>query len=73
MGSFQRIFAKIFLVINTIADWFLILSGLVLICWALLTVDVVEARYLLSTIGVLLFGSGCWFRRLSLKKRFPQK
>jgi len=73
MGSFQSILAKISFVINTIADWFLILSGLVLVCWALVSVDVTGARYLLIFVGVLLFGSGCWFRRLSLKKRSPQK
>lgn len=56
---------------NTIADWFLILSGLVLVCWALVSVDVTGARYLLIIVGVLLFGFGCWFRRLSLKRRPP--
>jgi len=69
MGSFQGILAQISFVINMIADWFLILSGLVLVCWALLSVDVTGARYLLIIVGVLLFGFGCWFRRLSLKRK----
>lgn len=69
MGSFQTILARISFAINTIADWFLILSGLVLTCWALLSVDVTGARYLLVIVGLLLFGFGCWFRRLSLRKK----
>jgi uncharacterized membrane protein SirB2 len=69
MGSVQRIFTNFFCILNTIADWFLILSGLVLVCWALLSVDVAGARYLIIAAGVLLFTAGCWFRHCSLKKR----
>lgn len=69
MGKVHEVLTKISQVINTIADWFLIIAGLVLICWSLLSVDVTEAKYLLIGVGVLLSGSGIWFRRLSLKKR----
>ncbi|HEB69530.1 MAG TPA: hypothetical protein ENI88_07910 [Desulfobulbus sp.] len=69
MGKVHEVLTKISQVINTIADWFLIIAGLVLICWSLLSVDVTEAKYLLIGAGVLLSGSGIWFRRLSLKKR----
>lgn len=69
MGRVHDVLAKISQVINTIADWFLIISGLVLICWSLLSVDVTEAKYLLIGAGVILSGSGIWFRRLSLRRR----
>jgi len=60
---------KFSLVLNTVADWFLIIGGLVLICWALVSIDVTSARYLLVMVGILLSGSGCWFRRLGMKRR----
>ena len=69
MGKVYEILTKISLVINTIADWFLIIAGLLLICWSLLSVDVTEAKYLLIGAGAILSASGFWFRRLSLKKR----
>lgn len=69
MGNIHETFVKISFALNTIADWFLILAGLVLACWAFISVDVTGARYLLITVGVLLFGAGCWFRRLSLQRK----
>ena len=69
MGNTREIFVKISLFINMIADWFLILAGLVLIGWACVSVDVMSARYLLITAGTLLFAFGCWFRYISWKKR----
>lgn len=69
MGKVHEILSKISLVINTIADWFLIIAGLLLVCWSLLSVDVTEAKYLLVGAGVILSGSGFWFRRNSRKRR----
>ena len=69
MGKVYEVLTTISRIINTIADWFLIIAGLLLICWSLLSVDVIEAKYLLVGAGVILSGSGIWFRRLSLNKR----
>ena len=69
MDKVREILTKISLIINTIADWFLIIAGLLLICWSLLRVDVSEAKYLLIGVGIILTGSGFWFRRNSRKRR----
>ncbi len=69
MGNFREILGKISLIVNMLADLFLILAGLVLICWACISVDVLSARYLLIAAGTLLFAFGCWFRYLSWKKQ----
>ncbi len=69
MGNFIRRVENLSLAVNIFADWFLIVAGLVLVGWAIVSIDVTSARYLLVVVGVLLTGSGCWFRRLSIKRR----
>lgn len=69
MGDTFKILARISAVVNTIADWSLIVAGLVLICWSFISVDVIGARYLLVLAGFLFFSFGCWFRWLSLKRK----
>jgi hypothetical protein len=69
MGNFAGRVEKLSLAVNIFADWFLIVAGLVLVCWAIVSIDVASARYLLVVVGVLLTGSGCWFRRLSIKRK----
>jgi hypothetical protein len=73
MGSFASRIKQLSLVLHCIADWFFIVAGLVLIIWALVSVDVTFARYLLIIIGVLLAGSGCWFRYLSARGKGVKK
>lgn len=72
MGDAGRI-KQLSLVLHCIADWFFIVVGFVLIIWALVSVDVTFARYLLIIIGVLFAGSGCWFRYFSARGRGAKK
>ena len=73
MGDLAGRIKQFFLVLHCIADWFLIVVGLVLIIWALVSVDVTFARYLLIIIGVLFVGSGCWFRYLGTRGKGAKK
>lgn len=69
MERFKRTVASVLEIVHIVADWFLILSGVVLILWSLLSVDVAEARYLLVTCGIVLSTAGGWFRHLARKRK----
>ena len=59
-----RRFVLIRELVGSVMDWFLVLVGGVLLYWALLTVDVAVARWIIGVAGVVLAGTGlvCRYR-----------
>ncbi len=68
MNIFHKIMQFLNTMINILTDWVLIVIGLLLMVKAMLTIDVLEAKILVSAVGVLLFGFGLWYRHRRLKR-----
>jgi uncharacterized membrane-anchored protein len=75
MGSFQEKGQKICYGLAIATDWLLICMGFLLILIALKSVDVMVARYVVISGGVVLTGIGFWYRyrRLKRKRKQPGK
>ena len=69
MGSFQEKWQKICYGLAIATDWLLICMGLLLILIALKSVDVMVARYVVISGGVLLTGIGFWCHYHRLKRK----
>lgn len=61
-GTTRGLLDNMLKTISTIADWFLIIAGVIMMVMGWLRIDVIEAKYLLILCGGLLFVAGCWFR-----------
>jgi sulfite exporter TauE/SafE len=62
MNGLQEMAHRLNVLLGRITDWMLIGIGAALIVKALLSVDVPLARYVIMGLGVLLVGSGLWYR-----------
>jgi len=69
MGSFQEKWQKICYGLAIATDWLLICMGLLLILIALKSVDVMVARYVVISGGIVLTGIGFWYRSRRLKRK----
>ncbi len=69
MGHFQETGHKISNALAIATDWLLICMGLLLILIALKSIDVMVARYVVISGGVLLTGIGFWYRYRRLRKK----
>ncbi|WP_028584094.1 hypothetical protein [Desulfogranum mediterraneum] len=54
---------------QVITDWLLILLGGLLLGVAYRAIDVVEVKYAVMVVGLVLAGAGFWFRYRRLKAR----
>ena len=59
---------KIKNVFNIITDWFLILTGVLLISKAFFGIDVLIARTTVIVAGGLFMGAGLWFRYRRIRR-----
>ncbi len=69
MDLLQELGRKISHAFAVVTDWLLILMGLLLLLIAVVRIDVQLARYLIIVIGVVLTGSGLWFRWRRLRRQ----
>jgi len=69
MGSFKEKGQKICYGLAIATDWLLICMGLLLILIALKSVDVMVARYVVISGGIVLTGIGFWYRYRRLKRK----
>ena len=69
MGFFQEKGQKISYGLAIATDWLLIGMGLMLILIALKSVDVMVARYVVISGGIVLTGIGFWYRYRRLKRK----
>ncbi len=69
MGHLQETGHKISNALAIATDWLLICMGLLLILIALKSIDVMVARYVVISGGVLLTGIGFWYRYRRLRKK----
>ena len=65
----QGIFTHVLHVVSIVTDWLLIAAGILLLVMGALRIDVDLARYAVLAIGILLTGSGLWFRHRRRKTR----
>ena len=72
MGHFQETGHKISNVLAIATDWLLIGMGLLLILIALKSIDVMVARYVVISGGIMLTGIGFWYRYRRLKRKQNQ-
>ena len=69
MGYFQETGHKISNGLAIATDWLLIVMGLLLILIAFKSIDVMVARYVVISGGIVLTGIGLWYRYRRLKKK----
>lgn len=69
MGTFKNTGRKLSNAVAVVTDWLLIVMGLLLIIIALKSIDVLLARYVVISGGVLLTGIGFWYRYRRLKRQ----
>jgi len=69
MGYVQETGRKIGNVLAIATDWLLIVMGLLLVLIALWHIDVMAARYVVVSSGMLLSGMGLWYRYRRLKRK----
>ena len=69
MGFFQETGQKISVGLAIATDWLLIVMGILLVLVALRSIDVMIARYVIISGGVVLSGIGFWYRYRRLKKK----
>ncbi len=69
MGFLQKTGNKISSGLAIATDWLLIIMGILLVLIALRSIDVMIARYVIISGGVLLTGIGFWYRHRRLRKK----
>jgi small neutral amino acid transporter SnatA (MarC family) len=69
MGHLQETGHKISNALAIATDWLLIGMGLLLILIALKSIDVMVARYVVISGGIMLTGIGFWYRYRRLKRK----
>lgn len=62
MDGMKTFFASAAKILSILTDWFLIAAGVLMIVKALVSVDVPIARYVIIALGIILSGSGLWYR-----------
>ncbi|MEA2116425.1 MAG: hypothetical protein U9P36_13730 [Thermodesulfobacteriota bacterium] len=72
MGHLQETGHKISNALAIATDWLLICMGLLLILIALKSIDVMVARYVVISGGIVLTGIGFWYRYRRLKRKKPK-
>ncbi len=68
MGRMEKAGRKISNSFAVFTDWLLIVMGLLLVVIALRSIDVLMARYVVISAGVLLCAMGFWYRYRRLKR-----
>ncbi len=68
MPEYSHRFARLFSMLNRLADGFLCFSGMVLAYWGLFSIDNAGVRYPIIMAGCLFFCSGCWFFKRGIKQ-----